>query len=166
MPTMRSLACSLAWLVMDCGACCSAIFCSALATTLEKTEACFWWLRRVVLFASNLLTCCAIWTRSDTHSIQSPYVRMARNNSNWGEPKRAPHWSWQQPTYYYLTFSPTFVAPWFPRSMYVLKYSVYWRAHVHDLQLNSRDQRRLVALLKLYRTHIPNDISTYSFARM
>ena len=38
---MGSLACSLAWLVMACGACYVAIFCSALAATLGKKEACF-----------------------------------------------------------------------------------------------------------------------------
>ena len=38
---MRSLACSLAWLVMACGACYVAIFCSALAVTLGKKETCF-----------------------------------------------------------------------------------------------------------------------------
>ena len=128
----------------------------------------FWWLRRVVLFASNLLTSCAIWTRSDTHSIQSPYVRMAGNNSNWGEPKWAPHWSWQQPTYISNIFTRVCctLVPEIrvrPKIFHVFWY--YWRAHVHDLQLNSRDQRRLVTLLKLYRTHIPDDVSTYSFAR-
>ena len=40
-PTMRSLACSLAWLFMACGTCYIAIFCSAPATTLGKKEACF-----------------------------------------------------------------------------------------------------------------------------
>ena len=38
---MRSLACSLDWLVMACGACYIAIFFSALAETLGKKEACF-----------------------------------------------------------------------------------------------------------------------------
>ena len=41
MPTMRSLACSLAWLFVACGACYIASFCSALAVTLGKKEACF-----------------------------------------------------------------------------------------------------------------------------
>ena len=36
MPTMRSLACSLAWLFVACGACYIASFCSALAATLGK----------------------------------------------------------------------------------------------------------------------------------
>ena len=40
-PTMRSLACSLAWLFVACGACYIASFCSALAATLGKKEACF-----------------------------------------------------------------------------------------------------------------------------
>ena len=55
----------------------------------------------------------------------------------WGEPGRAPHWSWQQPVCVcmyvcmyvcmsmYLTFLSAFVAPWFPRSVYALKCSVY-----------------------------------------
>ena len=35
---------------------------------------------------------------------------------------------------------PTFVAPWFPISVYTLKCSVvYWRAHVRDLQLHALD---------------------------
>ena len=41
MPTMRSLACSLAWLFVACGACYIASFCSALAVTLGKKEGCF-----------------------------------------------------------------------------------------------------------------------------
>ena len=41
MPTMRSLACSLAWLFVACGACYIASFCSALAATLGKKEGCF-----------------------------------------------------------------------------------------------------------------------------
>ena len=40
-PTMRSLACSLAWLFMACGTCYIASFCSALAATFGKKEACF-----------------------------------------------------------------------------------------------------------------------------
>ena len=40
-PTMRSLACSLAWLFVACGACYIASFCSALAATLGKKEGCF-----------------------------------------------------------------------------------------------------------------------------
>ena len=40
-PTMRSLACSLAWLFVVCGVCYIASFCSALAATLGKKEACF-----------------------------------------------------------------------------------------------------------------------------
>ena len=40
-PTMRSLACSLAWLFVACGACSFASFCSAPAVTLGKKEACF-----------------------------------------------------------------------------------------------------------------------------
>ena len=40
-PTMRSLACLLAWLFVSCGACYIASFCSALAATLGKKEACF-----------------------------------------------------------------------------------------------------------------------------
>ena len=40
-PTMRYLACLLAWLFMACGTCYIASFCSALAVTLEKKEACF-----------------------------------------------------------------------------------------------------------------------------
>ena len=40
-PTMRSLACSFAWLFVACGACYIASFCSALAATLGKKEACF-----------------------------------------------------------------------------------------------------------------------------
>ena len=39
--TMRSLACSLAWLFVACGASYIASFCSALAATLGKKEACF-----------------------------------------------------------------------------------------------------------------------------
>ena len=38
MPTMRYLACSLAWFVMACGTCYIAIFCSALAAMLGKKE--------------------------------------------------------------------------------------------------------------------------------
>ena len=41
MPNMRVLACSLALHVMDCGAGFITIFCSALAATLGKKEACF-----------------------------------------------------------------------------------------------------------------------------
>ena len=37
---MRSLACSLAWLFMACGVCYITSFCSALAATLRKKEAC------------------------------------------------------------------------------------------------------------------------------
>ena len=37
----ESLACSLAWLFVACGACYIASFCSALAATLGKKEACF-----------------------------------------------------------------------------------------------------------------------------
>ena len=40
-PTMRSLACSLAWLFVACGACYIASLCSVLAATLGKKEACF-----------------------------------------------------------------------------------------------------------------------------
>ena len=40
-PTMRSLACSLAWLFVPCGTCCIDSFCSALAVTSGKKEACF-----------------------------------------------------------------------------------------------------------------------------
>ena len=40
-PTIRYLACSLAWLVMACGSVLYRYFCSALATLLEKKEACF-----------------------------------------------------------------------------------------------------------------------------
>ena len=40
-PTMRYLACSLAWFFVVCGACYIASFCSALAATLGKKEACF-----------------------------------------------------------------------------------------------------------------------------
>ena len=40
-PTIRSLACSLAWLFMACGACYIGSFCSALAAMLGKKEACF-----------------------------------------------------------------------------------------------------------------------------
>ena len=40
-PTMRSLAYSLAWLFVACGACYIDSFCSALAATLGKKEACF-----------------------------------------------------------------------------------------------------------------------------
>ena len=40
-PTVRSLACSLAWRVMACSTCYIAIFCSALAAMLGKKEACF-----------------------------------------------------------------------------------------------------------------------------
>ena len=39
-PTMRSLACSLAWLFVSCGACYIASVCSALAAMLGKKEAC------------------------------------------------------------------------------------------------------------------------------
>ena len=39
--TMRSLAHSLAWLFVACGACYITSFCSALAATLGKEEACF-----------------------------------------------------------------------------------------------------------------------------
>ena len=46
-PTMRSLACSLAWLLTACGACYIASFCSALAATLGKWLV-FWRLKRVV----------------------------------------------------------------------------------------------------------------------
>ena len=40
-PTMRSLACLLAWLFVACGACYIASFCSALAATWGKKEGCF-----------------------------------------------------------------------------------------------------------------------------
>ena len=40
-PTMRSLACLLAWLFVACGACYIISFCSALAVMLGKKEACF-----------------------------------------------------------------------------------------------------------------------------
>ena len=40
-PTMRSLACSLAWLFVACGTCYITSFCSVLAAMLEKKEACF-----------------------------------------------------------------------------------------------------------------------------
>ena len=40
-PTMRSLACTLAWLFMVCGTCYIVSFCSALAVTLGKKDACF-----------------------------------------------------------------------------------------------------------------------------
>ena len=40
-PTMRSWACSLAWLFVACGACYIASFCSALAVMLGKKETCF-----------------------------------------------------------------------------------------------------------------------------
>ena len=40
-PTIRSLACSLAWLFVACGTCYIASFCSALAATLGKKEGCF-----------------------------------------------------------------------------------------------------------------------------
>ena len=41
MPTMRSLACSLARLFVACGVCFIATFCSALAAMLGKKEGCF-----------------------------------------------------------------------------------------------------------------------------
>ena len=40
-PTMRSLACSLAWLFVAYGACYITSFCSALAATWGKKEGCF-----------------------------------------------------------------------------------------------------------------------------
>ena len=43
-----------------------------------------------------------------------------------------------------------FVAPWFPRSAYALKCSVYssiWRAHMSDLQLHSIEQEGRLELL-------------------
>ena len=40
-PTMRSWACSLAWLYVACGMCYIAIFYSAFAATLGKKEPCF-----------------------------------------------------------------------------------------------------------------------------
>ena len=40
-PTMKSLACSLAWLFVVCGVCYIASFCSALAAPLGKKEGCF-----------------------------------------------------------------------------------------------------------------------------
>ena len=36
---------------------------------------------------------------------------------------------------YLCIIYPAFVAPWFLRSVYTLKCSVYWSAHMHDLQL-------------------------------
>ena len=39
---------------------------------------------------------------------------------------------------------PAFVASWFLRLVYALKYSVYsvyWRAHVHDLQLHLTEHK-------------------------
>ena len=41
MSTMRSLACSLAWVFMACSVCYITSFCSALAATLENKQACF-----------------------------------------------------------------------------------------------------------------------------
>ena len=47
----------------------------------------------------------------------------------WGEPERAPHWSWQRPRarnngMYLCSIYPVFITPWFSRSMYSLKYFV------------------------------------------
>ena len=45
---------------------------------------------------------------------------------------------------YLCIIYPTFVAPWFPRSVYTMKFSVYWHAYVHDLQLHSTEQQGLL----------------------
>ena len=49
----------------------------------------------------------------------------------WGKPEWAPHWSWQRPvrnmlSIYVCIIYPAFAAPWFPRSVYALKCSVYF----------------------------------------
>ena len=109
------------------------------------------------LSASNTSIPC-MWTLLASRFLPHPYIFLipARNLScNWGEPERAPHWlsqAWVSPTLimttaptcgimvcqYVCISYPAFVAPWFPRSVYALKYSMYSGvcAHVHDLQLH------------------------------
>ena len=48
---------------------------------------------------------------------------------------------------YLCIIYPAFVAPWFPRSVYALKCSVYWCAHMRYLQLHSNEQQRWLELL-------------------
>ena len=102
------------------------------------------WLLRSVRKCMNWLLVWVTFLVSDhVDSITSNIFKLFQNNGhvcNWGEPERAHIDHDNGPRARNNTMS-AFVAPWFPRSVYALKYSaysssLYWRAHVRDLQLH------------------------------
>ena len=79
--------------------------------------------------------------------------------ANWGKPERAPQWLWQQPAYVcmYLTFSPAFVTPWFLRSVFALKCSVYSIILMCSHAWFTTEQQGWLELLVVHREIIDED---------
>ena len=154
MLTMRSLACLLAWLVMDCGTCCITIFCSALATMLEKKEACFLVAEKsgTIRFKSTYLLCHMntiqytfnskpIW-RSEiiVIGVSLSESHIDRDNS--------PH---MYVSNILTCVCHTLVPEIRVRPEIFRVFWCYWCAHVHDLQLNSRDLDRATGATRVCR---------------
>ena len=86
-----------------------------------------------------------IWLNSQMY-IRDPII----GNYYWSKSEQAPHWLWQRPrTRNYgicvCINYPTYVVPWFPRSVYALNCCVFWYIDVltcviyNSTQLNSKD---------------------------